>query len=279
MVPLLLPELGTTRRVTVANLPANWETPPCNLCGGTAVTVLLPNAKSTGMNLVECDRCGLRFFSPRPNWHLVRSQISCCALTAELAFRTGSLIPGEKRARERVLGGLHVYYGIMLHEAIDAFGRVPDSLFEIGSGVGWFQTCAREWGIPLITGIDVDECAVEIARRKLQLDVLRGDFLEYEAVTSYDMVAALDYLEHTYHPREDLDKMVAMLNPGGVLLAKTFLDELDLERSQLSPPVHSIHWTTRTLQRELTDRGLEIVSWRPDYGGYFIIIIARRLGQ
>jgi 2-polyprenyl-3-methyl-5-hydroxy-6-metoxy-1,4-benzoquinol methylase len=260
----------------VSTLPDRWEYPLCNLCGHNEQDILLANAKGTGMDLVECRRCGLRYFSPRPSWELVRSQICHAQETADRSFQTGSLMPNEQRPREQVLVDYRSYYSLMIQDALSTFGRTPTTMFEVGGGVGWFSVFAREAGIPGITGLDLDECAVKIAHDELCLDFTAGDFLEYEPRLKHDMVVALDYLEHTYHPRQDMDKLTAMLNPGGVMLLKTFLDEFDYAREMLAPPTHAIHWTTHTLRREIIERGLEIKQWRLDYGGYFVIIIAQK---
>ena len=69
----------------------------------------------------------------------------------------------------------------------------------------------------------------------------------------------LDYIEHTYTPVDDLKKMHEMTSPHGVLILKTFLDELDEKGAYIHPTFHAFHFTEQTLRRALEEAGWNIL--------------------
>lgn len=258
--------------------PTDYETPACNLCGHHASLVLIDNAKGTNMALVECTQCGFRFFSPRPRWSVLKDLIADEKVQAENLYRWCSFteVPDVEVQKANVSS----YYSLMMQNCNDVLGRLPQSMFEVAPCVGWLAVEARKFGIPVIDGIDLNVHGVAICNEKQGLPgIVAGDFLTYEPHRKYEMVAALDYLEHTYHPKQDLRKIADMLEPGGVFLGKTFLDEYDTKREMLAPPCHSCHWTELVLRRELANVGLDVKHWRMDYGGFFVIFVAQKIRE
>ncbi len=260
--------------------PDDYEFPACDLCGSPdsldTRQVLLENAKDTKMDLVQCTGCGLRFFSPRPKWSVLKHLIADERQQAECLYENCSFYPVEDKAAQRA--SIRSYYWRMLEDVVGVLGHKPTSYFELGGSVGWFAVTAREFGVlgPYF-GCDINEHAARIARAKQGLPwFIAKDFADYKPWYRYELIVCLDYLEHTYTPWQDLQKLAAMLQPGGVLLAKTFLDELDVNHEQLSPPSHAIHWTTDVLRGAVERAGLEIKNWKIDFGGYQVILIAQK---
>jgi len=178
---------------------------------------------------------------------------------------------GADRQKEILLD----YYRSLLREQIDWFRKSldddPDSLFEVGSSVGWYMKVAcdefltggkMETRGPLVQGCDANKYAAELARKGFGLDVRGCTFQNYamspEQRGRFALAAMLDYIEHSYTPLDDLKKLHEMVMPGGILLLKTFLEELDKGGAYVHTIFHAHHFTERTLRRALEDAG-----WKP----------------
>lgn len=279
----LYPQTKERLMAAMYQFPKDFETPNCEMCGELPPhRVILPNAKDTGMNLVECEGCGLRFFSPRPVWSVVGPLVAEEKEQAWNLFNWWSFTPVPDVAVQQV--NIRSYYNRMLTDVEGWFGRVPGNMLEVGGNVGWFSVCARDFGVKEIYGCDINPFATAIAQERNGLaGHVTSDFADYDRGRAMDggldFVVALDYLEHTYTPWADIQKMVRMLAPGGVLLAKTFLDEEDIRREMLAPPCHSIHWTKHTLTGAIQRAGLSIKQFRMDYPAdhpYMVIVIAQK---
>lgn len=260
--------------------PDDYEYPECNLCGSSPNyrTIVIPQAKGTRMDLVECTQCGFRFFSPRPKWSALKPYLfehGDMEGEATRYYENASFFKVDDPEHQKAI--LRSYYGMILGHVKEAYGRIPQSMFEVGGCSGWFAVNARDFGIPLIHGLDLNKYAAAICREKQGFpNIEAGDFLDYQPTRKYELVVALDYLEHTYHPRQDLEKFASMLEPGGLLLTKTFLDEFDYKHEMLAPPVHCAHWTSDVLRHEFEKVGLKVVLWKPDWGGFVYFFICQK---
>jgi SAM-dependent methyltransferase len=260
--------------------PTDYEWPSCDLCGSDTVSrkTLIPQAKGTECSLVECTNCGLRFFSPRPKWSIIGPMVADEREQAQRLYDTGSFLPVPDVAVQ--IANIKSYYMKMLDDVKGFYGRVPETMFEVGGLVGWFARYAAEFGVKLIDGCDLNPHGVALARQQPGMEnqsgYVAGDFGEYVPTRQYELVVALDFLEHTYYPWQDLQKLASMIEPGGVLLLKTFLDDLDVNREMLSPPTHSVHWVSGVLRGAIERTGLVIKDWRIDYN-YMPIVIAMKL--
>lgn len=271
--------------------PEDYEIPDCELCGDVCRSsnepmhrnLIIPKANGTDMNLVECRNCGLRFFSPRPKWSVIAPMVADEKVQAQRLFDTGSFLPVSDPVAQKA--NIHSYYTKMLADCAEVLGHVPATMFEVGGLVGWFAKAARDFGVGWIDGCDLNPTGVALARQN-GATFTACDFADYDPkctcghVEQYELVVGLDVLEHVYTPRATLEKMAAMIEPGGVFLAKTFLDDLDVDHEQLAPPTHSIHWTTPVLRGAIERAGLTIKQWRMDYPppprSYMPIIIAQK---
>lgn len=240
---------------------APHERPACNLCGGRSVRVV------RGENFVECNSCRLRFYSPRPTWQALIDAIWNPGNTAGLAREANSMFEkgtlwGDPPDQESHFAFLQAYYRGFL-EVIKRHRPQLDAVFEIGGSIGRFLRIAREdFGVSVCDGCEINTEAVKIANQKMGLPgIVAGDFQQHRTTRRYDCVVALDYIEHTYHPNEDLAKAHDMLEPGGVLALKTFLEELDTQRTMVDYPWHSHHFFGDVLFRMVTQNGFCIVHW------------------
>ena len=257
--------------------PNDYEMPSCDLCGSdcTHRKTIIENAKGTHMHLAECTECGLRFFSPRPVWSIVGPLVADEQKQAETLYANCSFFEVASVEQQKAI--IRNYYWAMLDGVKAALGHMPTSYFELGGCVGWFAVFAREYGVTgPFHGVDINAHAAKIAQERQALPYFQAcDFADYTPDRQYEFIVCQDYLEHTYYPWTDLQKLAGMLQPGGVMLIKTFVDELDPNHEMLAPPTHAIHWTTPVLRGALERAGLTIKSWVVDYTFMVIIIVQK----
>jgi SAM-dependent methyltransferase len=89
-------------------------------------------------------------------------------------------------------------------------------LLEIGCGTGNFlEELVRSGGWE-VSGIEPSSHAAAIARQKMRVPIYEGQFSEVELeASSYDVIALWYVLEHLEHPIRDLERIAALLKPGG----------------------------------------------------------------
>ena len=116
---------------------------------------------------------------------------------------------------------------------IKAFRRLAGDLqharlLDVGSGDGTFSTVAREAGAEVVA-TDFAESMVAATARRAAVPVVRGsaDALPYEA-NSFDILVALDIIEHLYQPERALREFHRVLRPNGRLLLGTDRDGIAL---------------------------------------------------
>jgi SAM-dependent methyltransferase len=103
---------------------------------------------------------------------------------------------------------------------IEAFAPTPTgrprALLDIGCWVGFLLAEAREVGWQ-VTGVEPSSFASSYARERLGLDVRsEGLFSASLPEGDFDAVVLGDVIEHLPQPGEALDRMAALLAPGGV---------------------------------------------------------------
>jgi len=157
--------------------------------------------------------------------------------------------------------------------SVDEFDFIdgpPGRLLDVGCSSGYFLRRARErrWAV---TGIDLDQRAVDYARAELGLDV-RCATLESAgfAPASFDLVTLWGVLEHFPDPACQLRFIRAILRDGGRLVvgvpnvrslnqmvARLSRDDWDM----LLEPGHLHHFNADTLTRLIKPAGFERAGW------------------
>ncbi len=118
-------------------------------------------------------------------------------------------------------------------QKIAAFRRLAGPLagkrlLDVGSGDGTFSKVAREAGAE-VRAIDFADSMVDATAHRAAVPVVRGsaDALPYDAGT-FDIVTALDIIEHLYRPEQALQEFRRVLAPNGRLLLGTDRDGVAL---------------------------------------------------
>ena len=246
----------------------------CDLCGSKDHESLRKDERY-GYTFVRCRGCGLMFYNPRyEEQYVIETFLRAgdAQIEAQNMVERGVFFGDPEGGPEHQKKALQDYYRFILKEHTGWYnklngGRAPDSMFEVGSSVGWYMKVAREDFLkgpkgPLVQGCDANVYSAEEGQRAFGLDIRDGSFLGYnttpEQMGRFALATMLDYIEHTYTPFQDLKKMRDMTAPHGVLLLKTFLEEMDPQGLFVQPVFHSHHFTAITLRRAIEDAGWKI---------------------
>lgn len=138
-------------------------------------------------------------------------------------------------------------------------------VLDIGCGAGQLVSLLRESGHRDVTGIDVSDEQVALARRQGILGVERADMTGYlrEHVAEFDAIVAVDVLEHFDKPDvlSALDTILAALRPGGRLVARVPNAEGPFgARTRYADFTHGTAFTHRSARQVLLATGFGSVS-------------------
>jgi len=91
------------------------------------------------------------------------------------------------------------------------------NILEVGCGTGEILNLLKKWG--KVTGIDNSQEAISICQKRGFKDLYLADFNELDMADSseeYDLVLALDVLEHIRDDVKAMKKAYKLLKPGGL---------------------------------------------------------------
>jgi len=155
------------------------------------------------------------------------------------------------------------------HELLDRLEpfRRTGRLLDVGCGDGHFLVTARERGWAVF-GSEYGQAPRERAQQ-LGLDVRTAPFpAAPDEVGSFDVVTAIEVIEHVADPRDEVRRVRPLLRPGGTLYLTT-PNFNSLSRRIAGPrwrsieyPEHLNLFTPRTLDRLLAGHGLRNVDTR-----------------
>ena len=224
--------------------PADARRPACPACGEPDQW---HHTRYRKTGLVRCRACDLTFASRLPSQEQLDDHYARYPAIGAVSNLT------RRRYRE------------ILHE-LYAF-RQTGRLLDIGCGDGHFLKTARDQGWKAY-GSEMGPQAVERCRAQ-GLDVRPAPFLpEPGEPDSFDVVTAFEVLEHVLEPRRELERMLALLRPGGCLylttpnfasLTRRVLGE---RWSVLQYPEHLNYFSPTTLDRLLSNMGLRQIYVR-----------------
>ena len=228
-----------------------------------------------------CRHCGAASPAQGGGWH--------CVCGAEIACRDGiwrlqELEPAGFSAASRAHLALfeedHFWFEgreRLLLRCLERCSPRPRRALELGCGNGRFLAAVSRLGMAA-TGVDAYVDSLERARaRAPQATLLAGDLGDLPLpAASFDLVAALDVLEHL-EPARLLAEARRLLAPGGfLLLSVPAFAALWSERDVRAG--HRCRYRRRQLENELRQNGFE-----PDYATHYqfllfpLVWLSRRL--
>ena len=251
------------------------EAGPCRLCGSDESSPLIPiRPPYEGLSVTHyesfvCAECGLTSVFPDPP-------------EADLAH----LYSGEDYLQE-VFSQSAFFDWVVEHHwtpVLDAIEKHAEgrrgSILDVSCINGRFMRLARERGWDAY-GTDVNEQMLALARADHGEDHVRrcdAHDLAWDG-RQFDAVRFSHVLEHLTEPRQALDRLAAIVRPGGLLnVGLPLFDERVRKLAQrvpapelrrklirllghLDPPHHLTAWTSETLEQALNQAGFDVL-WR-----------------
>lgn len=261
------------------------EFPSCEMCDSDSLKEVLVTRDKC--RIVECNNCGLRFTSPRIKeeiWVNYLKNITPrsievtenrlkygVALSSNVNFAMPNWYEKRMKLENLIINEIQKYLG-------DEIKRLHD----VGCGVGFLIKAAKDRGIRA-TGNDINGYACKVMNQRLNLKVY-NDILGKCPIekNSLDAIVMKDYIEHTYHPLEDLKVVYNLLSNGGVIWLETFhtdcyaFDKLKGNWNMLFWN-HVFHFSTETLIKMIEKAGFKIELVSGDYSTILLKIIARKV--
>jgi len=157
-------------------------------------------------------------------------------------------------------------------------GSANRSLFDIGANDATFLDAARKAGFEP-HGNELSSGAIEIARQRFGIELLKGDLSRIDDAGKHDVVTMWCVLAHVPDGDQLLSDARDILQPKGVLFMQTprwtsmdtiALAVLELTRGRVSrvvdrrTPGHHLRFhTTRSITAQLNRLGYDVLSVRP----------------
>ena len=234
----------------------------CDCCGAHDERFILEKAGAlTGhsFRLVKCRNCGFLYFNPRPTE-------SAISILYDSQYYSGrGFDPGVDYVQDfenpndeakRFRPGAHA-------RRLLAFKSPPARLLDFGCGIGDFARQARRLGYD-VEGFEISPDAREFCSHH-GLKV----YSEQLPTAQYDIVTAIEVIEHAYSPTRMLSQIHSALKPGGYFLYTTrnmrpfeILNRMGMasDHPYLKPEGHLNFFTRETMKRFLAKTGFRKIG-------------------
>jgi SAM-dependent methyltransferase len=178
----------------------------CGLCGGEKLTVFgdfdlwvsneaVVRRESVSTLLVRCGDCGVVFCDSMPTEELHSEY--------EDSYYAGDIVLEE-----------HIRFLYFLRfNKLRAMMKPDDRILDFGCGKGYFLDCLRQRNFSHLTGVDLNQHALESLRQR---KYTVGDTIEKVADRGpFDCITLFHVLEHIDQPALFLRSLKPYLRPGG----------------------------------------------------------------
>jgi len=235
----------------------------CSICRSDRIQRI-----DSDFNFCRCDSCGYVFDSPRPSFAEISAFYS-------QAGKYDTWLDQE-HARD-----------MMWKRRLKMLARhTPKGrLLDVGTGYGQFLHHARPF-FAEVTGTEVSESAVVLAKKKYGLSLLAGPVEALDLPPkSFDVITLFHVLEHVPDPDKLVNVCHALLRAQGILVIavpndvlawtskikklgkklglksfQKFSPKLGISRAGTSREIHLSHFTPPVLRRLIEDAGLSMVE-------------------
>jgi len=156
--------------------------------------------------VVRCARCNLAHFLPRPEVEQDSHQLH------DLQY--------YEQVMKRLRRGLD-YHSMKLLRLLSSYSPPPGRLMEIGCATGLFLTDAHAAGYS-VTGVEPAAGHRELIPPHIASSVLPRKLEEVDLPDgTFDVIVAMQLLEHLVNPAVFAQKLKDMLKPGGIAYIET----------------------------------------------------------
>ena len=252
----------------------------CNLCGSQAFRSVYPARKNQNLEfvknyfvtqdvtsqpneIVRCTNCGLVYMlRPDGEGSLLKEYSN---MKDELYLKEEG---GRRKTARRVLKKILLV-------------KKSGKMLDIGAANGFFLDEAKKSGWE-VKGVEPSKWAADYAKRNFNIDIIPAT-LERANLESkdFDVIVALDVLEHLTDPKSALKKIYGVLKNDGVLCIatpdiKSLASKIFKNRWWGIKRHHIYYFSKKTLKRLLKEAGFNIISngyYRRDFSiGYLLCL-------
>ena len=240
----------------------------CNLCGGSNVVPLYRPKRSPGP-VVRCTDCGLVYVSPRERHDHIVAEARPLDVPADLRVSKDLRILDRRWEKPLIEDYLKEYPSKMAnaHRMLAEIEQVVPKgrLLDFGTGPGLFLAAAKErgwqtYGLEPLVGFAI------FARGYFGLEVT-NDFLRDDTYPEgwFDVVTALQVVEHLTNPLEELRRLYRLVRKGGLLvielpnIANIWVRILGARHRHFVED-HLYFFSPATLRQMLTTAGFQVVK-------------------
>jgi 2-polyprenyl-3-methyl-5-hydroxy-6-metoxy-1,4-benzoquinol methylase len=159
--------------------------------------------------------------------------------------------------------------------------KLDSEILEVGCGQGDLIEILYHLGLNNIRGFDIQESIISLAKRNFP--VISGKFFQHDAYQlrlpggipqSYDLIIAMEIIEHLYSPEVFLDNAFNWLNKNGYLIITTpyhgyfknlliaLTNKFDRHFNPLSGNPHVKFFSRKTLPLLLEKQRFKIIKFK-----------------
>jgi 2-polyprenyl-3-methyl-5-hydroxy-6-metoxy-1,4-benzoquinol methylase len=206
--------------------------------------------------IVKCNRCGLVRSDPATDPEQLK----------DLYARSGFTYQGE-------VADLRHTYGRYLKK-LEQFGTRKEALLEVGCGNGFFLEEALAQGYETVRGVEPGREAVALASERIKSFLLCGMMCPgLFAAGQFDVICLFQVLDHFPDPAAVLKECLAVVRPGGLMLALNHNVEAWSARvmGEASPIIdieHTYLYSPRTMKRLFEECGFEVLDIAPAWNRF-----------
>ncbi|HQO09420.1 MAG TPA: class I SAM-dependent methyltransferase [Clostridiales bacterium] len=182
----------------------------CEFCGQDHKGIFY--SRGSNYTVLKCSECSLLWSDPLTDDDYEK-QINSDYFGEDI------YLSKEKNQKERFRDQINKVLK-MLEPSVE---KDKIKILDIGSGLGFFLDVCDEEGI-YCEGCDINEKAVQYANRN-RVKTRLGTADAYYEDNSFDIIFALNLIEHIPHPKEFITQCRRILKPGGLLVLETPIQE------------------------------------------------------
>lgn len=129
----------------------------------------------------------------------------------------------------------------------------PANILEVGCGYGSLVNALNKLGHQTY-GIDIAEQPINYAKKEYGNYFEKKEIIDIE--NSYDIIIAMEVIEHLFHPVDFIKKCAKLLNPGGKIILTTPNKDFYTKRALWvtnPPPIH-LWWFGKRAMKIIAER-------------------------
>ncbi|MEO5592917.1 MAG: methyltransferase domain-containing protein [Chitinophagaceae bacterium] len=231
----------------------------CLFCNSNNATLISKRA-----DIVTCSGCGITYLRTRP------TQEKMYQIYQGYANDTSHMRPPDTKEDGKNAGLRRKY----LIDEITGIGNRQGVWLDVGCGWGALLDEVRSRGYTP-KGIEITRNCQDFATSQLQIPVSNAQFTDAKIdAGSCAVVSMVHVLEHLPYPKQALDKVYNILEPGGMFcgivpnIESICSEYLKDDWVWLDPQHHYVHYSPRTLTEVLKKAGFTVIRMYTSVGDY-----------